>query len=306
MRKIICLLCLICVIACSIFLPASADEIHYISCEEELFDIENHPTGIFYLTSDIVVQNKNDVLFKTKDNVFNGVLDGKGYTIYSLNLSNDEDLLSFVGYLGKKGTIRNLNFKEAYYESENKTAVVGGIVAYNYGNITNCNFSGYILQCKKPINESKYICAHDSGKIIESKHQVIEPKNSNSITDVASEDDNIQFEGVINSAPHIDTHSQETASKMTIDNKDEIVASTSSKKTSSKKTDSKTTITSDTDNVSIREYYGNNLSQYSTDPESNSAGRFIMIASAAVLVLMLAFLVYKEIKFYIENRNKKE
>ena len=229
MRKITCLLCLICIISYSIFLPANAYEIHYISSEEELFNIEKYPTATFCLTCDIVIENKNDVLFKNKDNAFNGTLDGNGHTIYSLNLSNDEEILAFIGFLGQDGVIKNLNFQEAYYESGNKNASVGGIVALNYGIITNCSFSGYILQYKKPLEKYKYICTYDLGKISNSKYEIIKPEHLKDTSSVTSKNDVILSESVVSNTSIKNTSSENTTSKEITESKDKNSVSVSSK-----------------------------------------------------------------------------
>ena len=68
---------------------------------------------------------------------FMGILDGSGYTVYGLYISNDK-YAGLVGVLGKNGFVKNLNITNV---SLNGT-YVGGIAGVNNGNISYCNKNG--------------------------------------------------------------------------------------------------------------------------------------------------------------------
>ena len=86
------------------------------------------------------------------ENYFSGTFDGCNNTIYSLyqNIESSKSIRAGL-FFSNSGEIKNLavadieiNAKGKELGLEGYSAVVGGIVALNYGNVTNCNTSGNI------------------------------------------------------------------------------------------------------------------------------------------------------------------
>ena len=150
MRKVVSLLLAI-VFVCAIlpFSSVSAATVIYINNENELYLLEENPDAEFYLTKDIYINNEHDVMFKSEDAAFMGTLDGCGYSIIFMNVNSNSDAVAFIGYL--KGTIKNINFKDAYVNTDNADAVVSGVVSINCGRIENCTFSGKVMKCGREI-----------------------------------------------------------------------------------------------------------------------------------------------------------
>ena len=78
---------------------------------------------------------------KDTTHTFKGVLDGAGYSIYGVYTQKDSTYGGLVGVLAKEGIVRNVNIKK---DSINANDCAGGLVAYNYGTITNCTNSGSV------------------------------------------------------------------------------------------------------------------------------------------------------------------
>ena len=78
------------------------------------------------------------------NSTFTGTFDGNGYTIRGIRIqvtalpSGTGNL--YIGLFGKNaGTIQNVNVEGAYTSTQSKTTYVGGIAAYNTGNIVGCS-----------------------------------------------------------------------------------------------------------------------------------------------------------------------
>lgn len=144
---------------------ATAQQVVYISTEDDLYELELRPNGTFVLTEDIVLGGSHRVMFADKDNPFCGTFDGGGHTLSYFDLCGDGDVLAFIGYLGKGGVIKNLNFVNSRVMSTNKNAFVGGIIAYNGGKIIDCSFSGSVQRDGKTLGEEYFLAGFGTGTV---------------------------------------------------------------------------------------------------------------------------------------------
>lgn len=117
----------------------TASNPYKIYSEETLQTISDIPNAHYVLTKDITLTDKFRPLC-TLDSEFSGILDGNGYTISNLTIS---DFYSHSGLMGRSiGTIKNLNViysdTGANY-TFSKDINFGGIVGYNNGNVINCS-----------------------------------------------------------------------------------------------------------------------------------------------------------------------
>ena len=78
---------------------------------------------------------------KDSTHQFQGILDGAGYSIYGVYTVKTLAYAGLVGVLAKGGVVQNVKMKKA---SINASKYAGGLVAYNYGTITNCTNSGSV------------------------------------------------------------------------------------------------------------------------------------------------------------------
>ena len=139
-----------------------------ISSEAELLSVlaQKPEKPVIKLAKDISVTS--GMMNTTKDDAFEGTLDGQGHTISGLSAS-------LFGWVGKDGVIKNLNisgkidneeYKVHYGDSVNSNGqggvymtcpdFIGGIAAISYGNISNCTSS-------ISINSSKFQSAGGFG-----------------------------------------------------------------------------------------------------------------------------------------------
>lgn len=119
-----------------------------ISTKEELYNVRNNLSGKFYLTNDITFSAEDFVIKGNYYNngelwgyteAFTGTLDGNGYVISGLNLSNS------IGFVSENnGTICNLGLTECTINSTNKSGS-GCIAGTNNGMIYNCFTSGTMV-----------------------------------------------------------------------------------------------------------------------------------------------------------------
>jgi len=104
-----------------------------------LLAIANDPTLNYHLMDDI---NMGGIVW-TPVEEFSGILDGQGFKIYNLTLSdnNTQNDLAFIK--SNKGTIRNIDLVDVTYNFSRHTETRAGILtAYNNGLIQNCNVTG--------------------------------------------------------------------------------------------------------------------------------------------------------------------
>ena len=70
---------------------------------------------------------------------FNGTFEGNGHAIIDLTVSHDREFAGLFGYIGSKGSVRNLTLRNAHVSGTNYT---GGIAGYCAGIIENCRMEG--------------------------------------------------------------------------------------------------------------------------------------------------------------------
>ena len=143
---------------------SSADELISLSKDST---VENFTLNkIYVLTNDIDLSDKD---FKPVS-IFSGTLDGGGYTIKGLNVSEKSTGAGLIIVLGTKGSIKNLNVEGNISPDGGKT-LVGGVVGTNKGVIENVSFAGYVTAYKRVggiagVND-------ESGFIINSKNHAV-------------------------------------------------------------------------------------------------------------------------------------
>ncbi len=95
---------------------------------------------VFYLTTSLDLKGINITPIKA----FYGEIDGNYHSINNLSLSsdNDETTFSFIDYVGKKGSIKNLALENLSIVCENGSNV--GFIGKNLGNISNIKLSGKV------------------------------------------------------------------------------------------------------------------------------------------------------------------
>ncbi len=114
-----------------------------ITTQEELLLISDFPDCYFELGNDIVLTGSwTPLCTYTED--FTGVLDGKGYTISNLYMSNKRNMGLFDT---NAGTIKNLNVQTStngLSYSGGDDVYIGIIAIYNNGAIKNCKVDGNV------------------------------------------------------------------------------------------------------------------------------------------------------------------
>lgn len=106
-----------------------------ISSADDLRQMENNPSGSYYLTKDITVP-ANTVLFKTYEVQFTGTLDGKGHAINGYTYSDDKwaDSASLFSYA------TNATFKNLTMSNVNISLRGGGNACALVSSPTKCTF----------------------------------------------------------------------------------------------------------------------------------------------------------------------
>ena len=143
---------------------SSADELISLSKGSTVENFTLNKT--YVLTNDIDLSDKD---FKPVS-IFSGTLDGSGYTIKGLNVSEKSTGAGLISVLGTKGSIKNLNV-EGNISPEGGKTLVGGVVGTNKGVIENVSFAGYVTAYKRVggiagVND-------ESGFIINSKNHAV-------------------------------------------------------------------------------------------------------------------------------------
>lgn len=106
-----------------------------ISSADDLRQMENNPSGSYYLTKDITVP-ANTVLFKTYEVQFTGTLDGKGHAINGYTYSDDNwaESASLFFYA------TNATFKNLKMSNVNISLRGGGNACALVSSPTKCTF----------------------------------------------------------------------------------------------------------------------------------------------------------------------
>lgn len=148
----------------------SAQNIINISSAEELINLSANSTVEIY-TIDKTYVLTNDIDLSDKDfkpiPIFSGSLDGGGYTIKGLNISEKSTGAGLISVLGSKGSVKDLHV-EGNISPEGSKTLAGGIVGTNRGVLNNVSFAGIVKAYKRVgglagVNE-------ESGFIINSKN----------------------------------------------------------------------------------------------------------------------------------------
>ena len=143
---------------------SSADELISLSKGSTVENFTLNKT--YVLTNDIDLSDKD---FKPVS-IFSGTLDGGGYTIKGLNVSEKSTGAGLISVLGTKGSVKNLHV-EGNISPEGGKTLVGGVVGTNKGVIENVSFAGYVTAYKRVggiagVND-------ESGFIINSKNHAV-------------------------------------------------------------------------------------------------------------------------------------
>ena len=241
---------------------AEETQIIYINNENELYMLEEYPFAEFHLMNDIYIIDEHDVMFKSEDSAFMGVLDGKGYSILFLNVSGDSDAVAFIGH--SKGVIKNLNFSDSSVNANNADAVVSGVVGINYGDIENCTFKGEIKRCGELVN----------GNPIYGRNKV-------------------SISGFDENSSQIDSSLSE--SEVSSSTTSSVLVSSSAVSVSSSKVSSVSDDSSVLETSSEIEAFGTVVDE-SEDNNTDTIGLIIVLISSFLLLAVLVYAVYKEIK----------
>ncbi len=143
-----------------------------VSNQKELNSIGKNEAGHYILTQDITLNAPWKII--CTQNGFSGTFDGKGYTIYNLNLGSEQGMFSNI----TGGTIKNLNIKNATASPTLSGAI---LTTCNYGYIINCTVSGSIITKKAGVTGS--FAAENYGEITNCSATVsITHNNDNSTT----------------------------------------------------------------------------------------------------------------------------
>lgn len=88
----------------------------------------------FVLGADITVSTHTSI-GSSKDTPFEGMLDGKGYTITIRSFATDQDYFGLFGWLGKEANIKQINveYEDSNLNINNESGIFGGISAVNEG-----------------------------------------------------------------------------------------------------------------------------------------------------------------------------
>lgn len=282
---------LIFVLISNIVFPVSAVSIHYISNESELFSLENDSKAVYVLTNDIYLDSSHSMMFTERENAFKGVLDGNGYTIYNLKIdSNDFPYLAFIGFLGNGGVIKDLKFENSSVTTENEGVFLSGIVAKNIsGRIENCVFSGVLSVAGKVLEKEYYVCALGAGDVINSYYYL---KHSAHDEPRSKEEMTVNSVSEHSSAPVFYT---ESVTQSTVESSSSNPSSKPKTPSSSKEAIS---TSSETESAAV---YGD-VSSTIKKAEEEKSGKFVFYAAVFLLLLLLGYMIYTEIKFRINKK----
>ena len=286
---------LFCLLVSNIVFPASADSIHNISTEEELFALENNPQGTYVLKNDIYLESTNKMMFTDSDNSFTGVLDGNGYTIYNLKIeSNDYSYLSFIGILGTNGVIKNLSFDDSVIKTDRDDVFLGGIVAKNInGTIENCVFRGVLSTADKVLDDEFAVCATGGGDVVESFYYLkYGPHYETSSEQIVTSSANSYPSKTINHVESVNSTSSEISSNISSYTHVEISSNHKQAVSSSSMPDA----------ASV---YGD-LSSDIVVTEDKKFGKFAFYAALCLLLLLIVYMIYTEYKFRLNQKNDKK
>ena len=149
LKKVLCLALVLLFSITPIFTTISfAKEAKPISSFEDFLNISKNLEGEYYLTNNITVPSGTKFTpLGSENELFDGTLDGKGYSIIGLNITPSKTKAGSSHFGGlfcyNRGTIKNLNLVDATINSAtNKYTYYGMICGINLGTIENSYVSG--------------------------------------------------------------------------------------------------------------------------------------------------------------------
>lgn len=117
---------------------------YHINNAADLVEMASNPgnwTKYYILTADIDLAGISLERTGNGSINFNGVFDGKGYTISHLSIDQDSAGVGMFGILGSRGVVKNLRLEAVDIWGRRE---VGGIAGVNYGLIRNCHIEGVV------------------------------------------------------------------------------------------------------------------------------------------------------------------
>ncbi|MHC4086714.1 MAG: GLUG motif-containing protein [Planctomycetota bacterium] len=104
--------------------------------------------GITYTTA-VIAPDVNNVKYGFQGITFTGVFDGNDHKLINLTIDGGfyNDYLALVGYIDD-GEIKNLGIECSFFYGDSPgdySSLVGGLVGFNSGAITNCYSTGFII-----------------------------------------------------------------------------------------------------------------------------------------------------------------
>ena len=118
----------------------------YIYDEQDLINIKNDLSATYYLANDITL-TKEWVTIGDKENPFTGTIDGRGFTINNLKITNSLSMTEETSSLGRD------------------FISTGGLVGYLTGSINNLNLKNYSIELENQLISEKD-CKYEFNRII--------------------------------------------------------------------------------------------------------------------------------------------
>lgn len=167
----------------ALFVGSGTEQDPYrISTSENFNNIKYNPNAYYMLTTNVDFEGKELEQICSEDMPFVGVIDGAGYSIVNLSITNNSTFTGLVPVLGQNGQIKNLNVRVNIQDGE----TVGGIVGINYGLIENCTSNGTIAPIINSVNKvlkTGGIAVENYGTISKCLNNAsIAPQNSLNVT----------------------------------------------------------------------------------------------------------------------------
>ena len=127
------------------FIIASANDLNEIGLNDEdwssYFVMVNDINMADYTATQFNVICGNHAEEGSWYTTFEGVFDGKGHVISNLKIELDREKVGLFGYIGNRGTVKNVSLEAVKVSGE---SYVGGIAGRNEGVIDNCHVRGNI------------------------------------------------------------------------------------------------------------------------------------------------------------------
>lgn len=125
-----------------------------ISTPEQLKNVMNDPSGLYYLANDLDLSGQNWVPLGDNKQKFTGVLDGRGHQIRGMKIQLEEGETVYAGLFGySAGQVKNLHLLS--YEITLKDCAIayaGGIAGAGSGSVEGCSAVGKITVTNQKIS----------------------------------------------------------------------------------------------------------------------------------------------------------